>query len=223
MPSVLTDARRMAASLLAATIWAGANQAAPRQIDPLYQAAGSAQAHLAARARALTARGDFAGAVVAFDKAIALQPGWAALITERAFALEALGNLEGAQVDYDTVLRLAPDRANSWSHAAWIRALRDTDLDQALAHCDKARAIESNIDVLDTRGFVHFRRGEFGQALVAYDAALALFPRSASTLYMRGVVKRRLDDRPAGDADIAKAVKIDSGVAARWTRRGVTP
>ena len=174
-------------------------------------------------ARAMVAKKDYAQAVVEFDKAIALQPQWASVITERAFAREALGDLDGAMTDYDTVLRLAPDSAHALSHAAWIRALRDVDLDQALAYSDKGQAIEPNIDVIDTRGFVHFRRGEFAAALQNYNVVLKKFPRSATTLYMRGVVERRLGDTATGDADIARAVKMEPDTAERWTRRGVTP
>jgi Flp pilus assembly protein TadD len=70
---------------------------------------------------------------------------------------------------------------------------------------------------------VRFRRGEFAQALTAFDAALKTFRLSASTLYMRGVVKRRLGDTAAGDADIARALKLDAEIGDLWLRRGATP
>jgi tetratricopeptide (TPR) repeat protein len=218
-----TAVRRGAAALLAGLAITGTSEAAVRPVNPLYQPAGAAQEHLATHARALVAKKRYAEAVAEFDKAIALQPQWAALITERAFSREAMGDLEGAMTDYDAVLVLAPDHANSWSHVAWIRALRGVDLDQALAYSDKSIRLGATIDALDTRGFVRFRRGEFPQALTAYDALLKHFPRSASTLYMRGVVKRRAGDTTAGDADIARALKLTPDIGDHWARRGVTP
>lgn len=189
--------------------------------NPIYQPTGPRQERVLHRARAFVARQDYPRAIAAFDEVIALQPQFAKAIAERAFAREAAGDLAGAMIDHDAVLRLTPDRPNAWSHAGWIRALRGVDLDQALAYCDKAVDLEASIDPLDSRGFVHFRRGEFDLALADYDAALRLAPRSASTLYMRGFVKQRAGDPAAGSADIKKALKIDPHIADVWKRRGV--
>ncbi|SFI92614.1 tetratricopeptide repeat protein [Caulobacter sp. UNC279MFTsu5.1] len=193
--------------------WARAN--------PLYQPTGPRQERALDRARALVARRDYPAAIAAFDEVIALQPQFARAIAERAFAREAAGDLAGATSDHDAVLRLTPDSANAWSHAGWIRALRGVELDQALACSDKAVGLEPTIDPLDTRGFVHFRRGEFELALADYDAALRLAPRSATTLYIRGLVKRRLGDPTAGAADIERALKLDPRIGEVWKRRGV--
>jgi tetratricopeptide (TPR) repeat protein len=196
-------------------------QAGRARANPLYEPIGHREEHALNRARALVARQDYSRAIEAFDEVIALQPQFAKAIAERAFAREATGDLTGAMSDHDAVLRLTPDRPNAWSHAGWIRALQGVDLDQALAYCDRAVALGATIDPLDTRGFVHFRRGEFDLALADYDSALRLAPRSASTLYMRGLVKRRAGDPRAGAADIKRAIKIDPNIAEVWKRRGV--
>ncbi len=204
--------------LVSAPSWA---QDGSGRANPLYQPACPRQERVLDRARALAARGDYPRAIEAFDDLIAVQPQFASAITERAFAREASGDLAGAMSDHDAVLRLAPDRSNAWSHAGWIRALRGVELDRALAYCDKAVSLEAGMDPLDSRGFVHFRRGEFDLALVDYDAALRLFPRSASTLYMRGLAKQRAGDPATGAADIKRALKIDPRIADLWKRRGV--
>jgi tetratricopeptide (TPR) repeat protein len=199
----------------------GLAQEARGRANPLYQPAGPRQEHVLDRARALAARKDHAGAVAAYDALIAAQPQFAKAIAERAFQREAVGDLAGAMSDHDAVLRLTPDSANAWSNAGWIRALRGVELDQALACSDKAVGLDTAINPLDTRGFVHFRRGEFDLALADYDAALRLFPRSASTLYMRGLVKQRAGDPAAGAADIKRALKLDPRIADVWKQRGV--
>lgn len=204
--------------LVGAPAW---TQEGGARANPLYRPAGPRQERILHRARALAARQDYPRAIEAFDDLIALQPQFAGAIAERAFAREASGDLAGAMSDHDAVLRLTPDRSNAWSHAGWIRALRGLELDQALAYCDKAVDLEPGIDPLDSRGFVHFRRGEFDLARADYDAALRLFPRSASTLYMRGLAKQRAGDPAAGAIDIKKALRINPGVADLWRRRGV--
>ncbi len=215
--------KRLSSLAVAVALGATPAVAAVSQIDPLYQPAAPAQERMLVLAHKLSARDDTAGAMAEYDKALALQPQWVVALTERAFLRERLGDLAGAMADYDAVLRLAPDRAKAWSHAAWIRALMNNDLDQALTYSDKAIALEPNIDVVDTRGFVHFRRGELAKAKDNYDTVLKAYPRAATTLYMRGVVEHRLGERAAGDADIAQALKLDDTIGAVWTKRGVTP
>lgn len=211
-----------AAAVLALAVLPSVGSAGAHEPNPRYEPVGTAQERALFRAQRQVELKNYAGAIAEYDKLIAIQPGFASAITERGFAREEINDLAGARQDYDQVLQLAPDRANSWSHACWIRALIGADLDQALTYCDKAVALSASADPLDSRGFVYFRRGEFDSALADYDAVLKLSPRTATTLYVRGVVKRRINAAD-GDADIAKALKIDPEIAARWARRGVVP
>jgi tetratricopeptide (TPR) repeat protein len=191
--------------------------------DPLYQPLKPATERTLARARELNARKARVESIAEYDKVVEQQPRFAKAITERAFVKESVGDYAGAMADYDAALGLAPDRAKSWSHAAWIRALRNIELEAALSYANKAVALEASIDPIDTRGFVRFRRAEWSQALADYDMVLKVYPRSASTLYMRGAVKRRLGDTAGGDADLAKASNLDRGVETLWAGRGVNP
>jgi hypothetical protein len=121
-----TAAGRGAAVLLAGLLMTGTGEAATRPINPLYQPAGAAQEHMATHARALVAKKRYAEAIAEFDKAIALQPQWAALITERAFAREALDDLDGAAADYEG---FAPFVAST-STRPWPTATRASSWDR---------------------------------------------------------------------------------------------
>ena len=191
--------------------------------NPLYQPLKSATERALTRARRLDNDKAYAAAIVEYDKVLAQQPQFARALAERAFVKESLGDYEGAMRDHDEVLRLAPDRANSWSHAGWIRALRNIELDEALAYSQKAVALEPGDDPVDTRGFVRFRRGEWKEALADYDAVLKAYPQTATTLYMRGVVKARMGDPAGGEVDLQRALKLNKEIGEFWTRRGVTP
>lgn len=210
------------ASLMAISIAFGGVATAAEAYGRREPASGAATRALG-KARSAAGKGDHAAAIVFYDKILKLEPDFASVITERAFSREALGDLGGAQEDYREAARLRPDQPNAWSHVAWIEALRGGDLDQALADSEKAVALGATNDAVSTRGFVRYRRGEYAQALSDHDAVLAKHPRTASLLFMRGVIKRRLDRGSEGDADIARAVKIDPSIEALWARRGVTP
>jgi tetratricopeptide (TPR) repeat protein len=75
--------------------------------------------------------------------------------------------------------------------------------------------------IIDSRALIHVRRGEWKQALADYNAALAINPRSAWSLYMRGVVETKSGMDTQGKTDRAAAVAIDSKVADRARKYGL--
>ena len=77
--------------------------------------------------------------------------------------------------------------------------------------------------MLDSRAFVYFRLGQFDKAVADDNAALGIAPKAASTLYVRGLAKRRLGNAAGGDADLAAAKAIYPKVADAYARLGVTP
>ena len=58
-------------------------------------------------------------------------------------------------------------------------------------------------------------------AIVDSDVALRLRPGYFSSLYGRGLAKRRTGDQAGGDADIAAALKVAPGIAADFAKWGV--
>jgi tetratricopeptide (TPR) repeat protein len=77
--------------------------------------------------------------------------------------------------------------------------------------------------IVDSRAFVHFRKGELKEALADYDQALKLNSKESASLFMRGVVKHRLGDKGGGDADEAAALAIDPNAASEFADVAVTP
>jgi tetratricopeptide (TPR) repeat protein len=74
---------------------------------------------------------------------------------------------------------------------------------------------------MDSRGFTYLKLGQFDKAIGDFDAALALAPRQAGSLYGRGVAKFRTGDREGGRADIAAAAAIQADIAEEYGRYGV--
>ena len=104
------------------------------------------------------------------------------------------------------------------------RAFLGKDLDKALNDCNAAlRMAPKSAEVLDSRGLVHLRQGEFDRAIADYDASIALQPKEVWSLYGRGVAKSRKGLAAEGQADIAAAVAIRPKIADFAKRYGVTP
>ncbi|MET3711473.1 Flp pilus assembly protein TadD [Sphingomonas trueperi] len=68
-----------------------------------------------------------------------------------------------------------------------------------------------------------FREGDFTGAIADFSAALAISPRRAWSLYLRGVAEQRLSQAEAATHDIAVAKSIAPRVAARVAKYGFAP
>jgi tetratricopeptide (TPR) repeat protein len=115
------------------------------------------------------------------------------------------------------------ERATVLANRCWARALLGTELDKALDDCSSALEVKKDSgSVLDSRGMVHLRRGEYDKALADFDAALRINPKLAWSLYGRGLVRLRTGAADTGKADIesAKALLPSIEAEARQYRIG---
>jgi tetratricopeptide (TPR) repeat protein len=106
----------------------------------------------------------------------------------------------------------------------WARGLLDRELDLALADCDGAlKRSPKSAQVLDTRGLVRLRRGEYELAIADYDAAIAIRPSGAWSFYGRGLAKLGKGMSAEGKADIAAATALQPSVAEEAKAYGLAP
>lgn len=106
----------------------------------------------------------------------------------------------------------------------WARALANQALEKALADCNAAvRSDPRNFAYLDSRALVFLRLGQTGKSIADYDASLAARPNGVWSLYGRGLAKIQAGDGASGKSDLAQAVAIDPGIAARAGKYGLTP
>jgi tetratricopeptide (TPR) repeat protein/predicted aspartyl protease len=184
---------------------------------------------LMSRAELRIAAKDFPGAIAdlnSVDK-LAAKPDNVRL--EMAHAYDAADSLVAAIAQYDLWIqshREDVQLAFALNGRCWDRAMLGRDLRDALADCNKAVRLSvkgANAGILDSRGFVQLRLENYDKAIGDYDASLRLTPNNAWSLYGRGIAKIRKNDRAAGEADIANAVKIAPKIAEQFEARGVTP
>ena len=106
----------------------------------------------------------------------------------------------------------------------WARALADRQLDKALSDCNAALWIMPHqAAILDTRGLVRLRRGEFSRAVADYDDALKRDPKIAWSLYGRGLAELKAGDTDKGRSDIAAAAAINAKLLPRAAKLGLSP
>jgi predicted aspartyl protease/tetratricopeptide (TPR) repeat protein len=118
-----------------------------------------------------------------------------------------------------------PDALNG---RCWARALQGQELAAALSDCNTALKLSAkqspmSASVLNSRGLVRLRLGDYDKSIADYDDALKIAPKSAWSLYGRGVAEMRSKRAPEGQADIAAATAIRATVADEFSRRGIIP
>lgn len=188
------------------------------------------RAHIA-RAELLLQRGDKDLAVTDLDAADAIAPKESDERFQIAHAYERAGRLAPALaqltlwIDSHTQDARLPYALNS---RCWIRALGGTELKLALKDCNAAREHADKTSafyskLLDSRGLVLLRLGDYKNSIADYDASIKLNPRDAWSLYGRGIDKLRTQQSKAGDEDIAQAKAIWPQVAEEFKQRGIVP
>lgn len=160
------------------------------------------------------ARGAYEVAVRDFDLALSLQPGLQPALDRRAQALEqSVARYREEIVQLDAWLQESPADANLLNERCWLRTVNNDSLDVALADCNASlAAVPGDANVHDSRGLVHYKRGDFAASLTDYEAALALEPERGHFLYGRGLARIALGMSAEGEADLAHAEELEPGV-----------
>jgi tetratricopeptide (TPR) repeat protein len=196
------------------------------------------------RGNAYLSKGDNDRAILDYDHAIILMPALYPAIFNRGNAYYAKRDYSHAIRDYRQALALNPNPPNylfaldrnqriSWrkqdsaealNKRCWIRALTGEELETALSECEESLNLLPNSPAtLDSRALVHLRMGHFERAISDADAALEWSSKNASSLFVRGLAKRRLGDALGADRDLEDARAIDPKVDDLYVSIGVAP
>jgi tetratricopeptide (TPR) repeat protein len=199
---------------------AGKHDAALADASTAVRLAPAAAEPLLHRADLRRKAGALADALVDIDAALKIDPGsWAAQET-RSRILAALGQ----RAEADKQISQIGVTADVLNARCYARAIDSLALDQALNECNEAiRLAPASASIIDSRGFVWFRKGEWAKAIEDLNAALRLSPTLPTSLYVRGLAKKRLGQTAAGDADIAAARALSADIDHVFADYGVKP
>jgi tetratricopeptide (TPR) repeat protein len=161
-------------------------------------------------------------AIADFSEAARLVPKDALTYNNRGAAYVANGDFDRAIADFNEAIRLDPKYAEPFNQRCYVLAITGQE-QQALADCDESMRLRpfDEADALDSRGFVHLKRGEFDSAIIDYDAALKHHRMTASSLYGRGIARLKNGDSAGGASDIAAAKAIQADIVDQFSRIGV--
>jgi tetratricopeptide (TPR) repeat protein len=98
------------------------------------------------------------------------------------------GKAADAEAAYRRVLEIDTEAPVAANNLAWIYAERQDDLDKALALARSAIArLPNNPQVLDTLGWIYYRRGEAEQAIPQFIASIEKNPKNPVYHYHLGL------------------------------------
>jgi tetratricopeptide (TPR) repeat protein/predicted aspartyl protease len=146
-----------------------------------------------------------------------------------AHLYERIDQLPAAIAQYDLWLAAHGDDARrfyAYQGLCHGRGIVGQELPAALKACNEAVSLsdkKKNPVALANRALVHLRLGNFDKAIADYDASLRMEPNKAWTLYGRGLARLKANRRPAGEVDIAEAVKVSPSVAGAYKQIGLVP
>ncbi len=163
---------------------------------------------------------DYDNAILAYSKAIELNPQYFAAYGNRGGVYKDKGQLDLALADYAKAIKLNPDN----SYAYYNRGIVYADIGQyLLAIADYTKAIELNPGyaiAYYNRGNAYNRNGRSDLALPDYNKAIELNPQYASTYVNRGNIYKFQSRFDLAMADYNKAIELNPQSAIPYINRG---
>jgi tetratricopeptide (TPR) repeat protein/tRNA A-37 threonylcarbamoyl transferase component Bud32 len=170
------------------------------------------------KAYSLTELGRGAEALIAYDRALALQPKNAWAWARKARALRLLHRYDEARATYDHALRLDPSYA--WAlKGKGIVLERLGDLNGALsAHQRAAQLDPTDVWHWHNQGDIYQKLGRYGEAIAVLEEALRVDPQHTNSWAKLGQVLRLMRHYEQALAAYERALSLDPKYA--WAHNG---
>jgi tetratricopeptide (TPR) repeat protein len=172
------------------------------------------------RADALSAAGEYARALAEAERAIAIEPGFAAAHTQRGWDLENLGSmrLSEAREAYETALHLDAD--DLWAALGLATVLtRFGEVDQAEMHYRRVvfeapRRLAAEPDLGEALGWAQYRVGMTSAAVETLRRCCQAMPEDVAVRLDLALVLLVQGERDEALGELARAIE-ESGAAQR--------
>ena len=110
-----------------------------------------------------------------YDKAISLAPDKIQYRHQRGLVQERLGMIEKAEADFNFVLEKRANDTDTLNALGYMLSVHTSRFDEAKAYIEKAFKLKPNDPlILDSLGFVHYKKGELEKAEVLLRKAFQL-------------------------------------------------
>jgi tetratricopeptide (TPR) repeat protein len=149
-------------------------------------------------------------AIVAFDKAIAIQPELAEAWLNRGIAQHNSSQREAALSDLQHALDLNPSLTRAHDERGQIY-VENKDYAKAMLEFNESLKVNPTLDGYYHRAQTYALMGEHEKAIADYTLAIAEYRESPYLYRARATSKRALGDKAGGQDDQDRAATIESG------------
>ena len=147
----------------------------------------------------------------------------AKLLAMRANVERLGGQADAAVASADAAVTVAGNDANAFNQRCWNAALLGRGLERAIQDCTRAIELGGSAAALDSRALVYLRMKRPDEALVDLNAALAVSPEMAASLYLRGIVRGQKGDKAGSAADLGAARLMAPAIEQDYAPFGIKP
>ena len=156
-----------------------------------------------------SASGDNKGAIEQFKQGVQRNPQDLTAQLQLGMGYDAEGDYVNARKQYEAVVKMNPRVALAWNNLAYLLAERLNELEPAAVAVGKARELQpSDPDTADTLGWIHFRKGEYPQALNLLREAAARRLAVAEVVYHLARVEYVMGLENEARASLQKVVSL---------------
>jgi len=150
--------------------------------------------------------GDIAGALAAFQTARQLAPSNVAPVMDLALLYDRTGRSKEARKEYQTAIQLQPDNAAALNNLAYLDAEEGVDLDQALAHAQRAQQrMPDDPNVQDTLALVYIRKNLTNDGVRMLRDLVTRNPDNAAFHVHLALALYQKGDRPGAKRELQAA------------------
>ncbi len=124
------------------------------------------------------------------------------------------GDVKAARKQYEAALAIDPNAALAANNLAWLYAESGENLDVALQLAQTATAAAPDVpEVMDTLGWVHYRKNDFLRAIPFFEKTVEKVPANASYRYHLGLAYLKSGDEARGRATLKQALSANPDAA----------
>jgi tetratricopeptide (TPR) repeat protein len=152
--------------------------------------------------------GDSAGALAAFQTARQLAPADAAPALDLALLYDQTGRSKEARREYQLVIQLQPENTVALNNLAYLDAEEGVNLDQALAHAQRAQQrLPDDPDVQDTLALVYIRKNLTSDGVRMLRDLVSRNPDNAAFHLHLALALYQKGDRPWAKRELLAAAR----------------
>jgi len=144
----------------------------------------------------------------AFQEAVLLDKKHVSSFVKLAIVYQGLGETTQAEDIYRKILKIKPDHVLALNNLAYLLSNTDRKLDEAKHIVEKAFQLEPSHNVIDTYGWICYKKKEYSRAIELFKRALQISSNNPVILFHAGLTWLKLDNQENARLMMERALSI---------------